>query len=171
MAKSCAYLANNWDKGQDKLWLFLTTFSTIHGCNHHFTIKLHAAIKLFVLYQPSFKKGFTALWGCHLGIIKLVHYFHLKMQRWYSRQWSSVTSDRVATPTFVKNLNNWIDSSIVANWIPDTKTVPALRPLHQSWNDYNNCINSSPPVRAPPPPPNPAQSVTPPTRQNMNNRN
>ena len=90
--KSYAYLLLNWDEEQDRLWAFLAAFSSLHGCNHHVTIELHTTLQLFVLYQPSFKKDFTALWGCRLGIVKLVHYFHLKMQRWYSRQWSPFTT-------------------------------------------------------------------------------
>jgi len=75
-----AYIPINWDEGTDQLFAFLVIFSSIHGCRHHVAKELHAALKLFVKYQASFKKGFTALWGCCLGIVKLVHYFHMKIQ-------------------------------------------------------------------------------------------
>ena len=61
-------------------------------------LELHAVLKLFVKNRFSFKKGFTALWGCCLGIVKLVHYFQLKIQRWYSRQWDSAETGTVKAP-------------------------------------------------------------------------
>ena len=78
--KGHVYIPLNWDEGTDQLFAFLVIFSSIHGCGHHVTTELHDALKLFVKYWASFKKGFTALWGCCLGIVKLVHYFHMKMQ-------------------------------------------------------------------------------------------
>ena len=55
MRKSCAYLSNIWKEGKGQIWAYLTAFSALHGRNYHITIELHEAIKLFVLYRPSFK--------------------------------------------------------------------------------------------------------------------
>ena len=67
--KGRAYIPLNWDEGTDQLWAFLAIFVSIHGYHHHVTTTLHAALKLFVKYCSSFKKGFTAL--CY-GVVALV---------------------------------------------------------------------------------------------------
>ena len=69
-----AFLPNNRDKERDQLWAYLTVFYAIHGQQHHVAKKLYVSIKLFVLPMSSFKKGLTNLFGCHLGITKVVHY-------------------------------------------------------------------------------------------------
>ena len=71
--KGKPYLPVNWDEGTAQLWVYLSAFAAIRGRNHHVTAELHAALKLFDLHRPSFKKGFSALWGCRFGIIKFVH--------------------------------------------------------------------------------------------------
>ena len=47
ICQSQSFLPNNWDKGQDQLWAYLTLFSALRGHNHHVAIKIHTAIKLF----------------------------------------------------------------------------------------------------------------------------
>ena len=83
--KCKSFLPNNYNKGCDQLWGYLTIFCAIHGQKHHVAKHLHASIKLFVLHMSSFKKGLINLFGSHLGILKVFHYFHLTMQRWYSK--------------------------------------------------------------------------------------
>ena len=102
--KGHAYIPPNWDEGTDQLWTFLATFASIYGCRHHVTAELHVALKLFVKHHPFFKKRFSALWGCRIDIVKLVHYFHSKIQRWYSRQWDSTKTGIVKASSFQKDL-------------------------------------------------------------------
>lgn len=119
----------------------------------------------------SFKKGLSNLFGCHLVIVKVVHYFHLTMQRWYSKQWNSATRVRVEALSFVHNLNQWTDKSLVITWLSVTTVVTALRPLYQSWDAYNNHNNLPLLARATPPPPSTNQVTPPPPHQTANNQN
>ena len=84
--KMKAYLPVDWDEGTAQLYAFLLCFAASHGRYHPVTVEFLAALKLFNHHQTSFKRGFSKLWGCRFGIIKFVHYFHLKMHRWYNRQ-------------------------------------------------------------------------------------
>ena len=77
-----AYFPLDWDECTAQLYAFLSGFSTSHGRNHHVTVEFLKALKLFVQHRSSFKRGFSELYGCRFGIIKFVHYFHLKMHRW-----------------------------------------------------------------------------------------
>ena len=97
--------------------------------------------------------------GYCLGIVKVVHYFHLKMQQWYSRQWDPATTGTIKTPSFVNDLYNWINESIEVTWVPNTRGILAFQSLHQTNDDYHNHRNQPPPTRAPtaqqPPPKQP----------------
>ena len=77
--------------------------------------------------------------------------------------------------TFIHDLNQWVNKTIEVNWILDTSAIIALKPLHRSWNEYNNPTNLPTPTWAPPPPSlnNSAKPVPnpPPPRQNVNNWN
>jgi len=79
--KMKAYLPLDWDEGTAQLYAFLFGFLASHGCYHPTTVDFLKPLKLFKHYQSSFKRGFSELWGCRFGIIKFVHYFHLKMHR------------------------------------------------------------------------------------------
>ena len=170
LADSCeirkvkAYLPDDWDEGTAQLYAYLSIFAAIHGHNHHVTIELLAALKLFDHHRPSFKQGFSELWGCRFGIIKFVYYFHLKMHRWYSKQWDPATTGAVKAPSFCDDLNKWIDDSIVANWIPNTHGVSTFLLFHQANDAYHS--RTSTPARAPltPQHPNPVTdpNLTPP---------
>ena len=80
-----AYLPDDLDEGTAQLYAFLSCFAATHGRYHPVAVELLSALKLFDHHRPSFKQGFSELWGCRFGIIKFVHYFHLKMHRWYSK--------------------------------------------------------------------------------------
>ena len=74
-----AYFPLDWDEGTAQLFAFLSGFSATHGRKHHVTVEFLKALKLFIRNRSSFKQGFSEIYGCRFGIIKLVHYFHLKM--------------------------------------------------------------------------------------------
>ena len=100
-----AYLPVDWDEGTAQMYAFSSSFAATHGCYHPVSVKLLAALKLFDHYRASFKQGFSKLWGCRFGIIKFVHYFHLKMHWWYNRQWDPATTGSVKAPPFCDDLN------------------------------------------------------------------
>lgn len=77
-----ALIPNNWDEGFNQRWAYLILFQAIHGLHHcHVDMNLFASIKVLVQYKMSFKKGLTNLFGCYLGTVKMLHYFHASIQQ------------------------------------------------------------------------------------------
>ena len=130
-----AYLPLDWDEGTAQLYAFLSGFLATHGRNHPVTVEMLKALKLFVHHFTAFKRGFTELYGCRFGIIKFVHYFHLKMHRWFARQWDPTTTEALRAPSFCDDLDKWINDSIVSTWIPETRGVPAFQAFHRSLDE------------------------------------
>ena len=121
-----AYLPLDWDEGTAQLYAFLSGFSATHGRHHPVTVEMLKALKLFVHHFTSFKRGFLELYGCRFGIIKFVHYFHLKMHRWFARQWDPTTTESLPAPPFCADLDRLINNSIATSWIPNTRGLPAF---------------------------------------------
>ena len=149
------YFPLDWDEGTAQLFAFLSSFSATHGRNHHVTVEFLKALKLFIRNRSSFKRGFSEIYGCRFGIIKFVHYFHLKMHRWFFRQWDPSTTESLPAPAFCADLNKWLDDSIVTSWIPDTRGVPLLQPFHRELDERRGLISRSPGIPLTPQNPNP----------------
>ena len=174
-----AYFPLDWDEGTAQLYAFLSGFSATHGYYHQVTVEFLKALKLFVQNRSSFKHGFSELYGCRFGIIKFVHYFHLKMHRWYGRQWDPACKVSLPAPAFCADLNKWLDDSIVASWVPDTRGVPLFHGFHRNLDKCQGRIVCTPAPPLTPQNPNPPGMVPPGGRErerradskNISNRN
>ena len=171
LRSSKAFVPSNWDEGFDQLFSALSLFRALHGRDHPVSVKFHKSLRLLVKNKPTLKKGMTILFGCQLGIAKLVHYYHASLQRWYIEQCDPSTTDIVPPPEFTDDINKWVRKNIITSWIPETASVTAFQGLHRSWDERHH----QPPARQPltpshPNPPRPDRE-SPGVRQNVNNRN
>ena len=150
-----AYLPLDWDEGMSQLYAFLSGFSATHGRQHGVSVEWLKALKLIEHNYTAFKRGFTELYGCRFGIIKLVHYFHLKMHRWFALQWAPTTTESLPSPSFCADLNKWIIDSIASSWIPETRGVPSFREFHRILDIAQGRISAPGPAPLTPTNPNP----------------
>ena len=117
----------------------------------------------------------TILFGYHLAIDEVVHYFHVSLQRWYMEQWDPSTTGIAPSQDSIYDIIQWIWNNIVYTWILEMTSVTVFQGLRWAWDAWNNCNRHAPPAPYVQPPNNQAnnQERGPPNtpRQNMNNQN
>ena len=150
-----AYLPLDWDEGTAQMYAFLSGFSANHGLHHPVTVKMLKALKLLEHHYTGFKRGFLELYGCWFGIIKLVHYFHLKINRWFARQWDPTTTESLPALPSCADRDKWIKDSIATSWIPDTRGLPAFPEFHHILDILQGRISAPAPSPLTPENPNP----------------